>query len=111
MPLRDFFARLKGGSSGVKATNIVSLLLGMLGWWANKPRVPKYVNRIKDTQKKSVRVKLPINNMWLASIATYSLLAAGSYPKQCPDWDILPCAKKTWAVWKTTFRAHQLTLK
>ena len=44
VPLRDFFARLKGGSGGLEATDIVSLLSATLGWWAEDPRVPKYVN-------------------------------------------------------------------
>ena len=49
--------------------------------------------------------------MWLAAIATGSLLAAGRVPKQRPDWDSLPCANKTWDAWRTTFRAHQLTIE
>ena len=69
----------------------------MLGWWAKNPSVPKYVNRLKDAQKKSVRANLPISYMWLAAITTGSLLAAGSFPKQLPDWDSLPRANKTWA--------------
>ena len=35
--LRDFFARLKGGSGGLEATDIVSLLSATLGWWAEDP--------------------------------------------------------------------------
>ena len=54
VPLRDFFARLKGGSGGLEATNIVSLLSANLSWWADNPRVPEYVNRLEDAQKKSV---------------------------------------------------------
>ena len=32
VPLRDFFARLKGGSGGLEVTDIVYLLLATLGW-------------------------------------------------------------------------------
>ena len=49
--------------------------------------------------------------MWLAAIATGSLLAAGSFPKQRPDWDSLTHSNNTWDAWKTTFRSHQLTLE
>ena len=35
VPLRDFFARLKGRSGGLEATNIVSLLSATLSWWAS----------------------------------------------------------------------------
>ena len=62
----------------------------MLGWWANDPRVPENVNLLEDTQKKLVWAKLPINGMWLATIATSLLLAVGSFPKQRPDWENLP---------------------
>ena len=83
----------------------------MLGWWANDPRVPEYINRLEDAQKKLVQAKLLIDDKWLAAIATGSLLAAGIFPKQRPDWDSLPRTNKTWAAWKTTFRSHQLTLE
>ena len=45
------------------------------------------------------------------AIATGSLLAAVSFPKQRPNWDSLPQESKTWTAWKTAFRAHQLTLE
>ena len=70
VPLRDFFARLKGGSGGLEATDIVSLLSATLGRWADDPRVPEYVNHLEDAQRKSVRALLPIDNKWLAAIAT-----------------------------------------
>ena len=92
VPLHDFFARLKGGSGGFKATDIVSLLLANLGWLDEDPRVPEYVNRLKEAQRNSVRASLPIDDKWLAAIATDSLLAAGSFHKQRPNWDSLPYA-------------------
>ena len=111
VPLRDFFARLKSGSGGLEATDIVSLLSATLGWRAEDPRVPEYINKLKEAQRKSVRASLPINDKWLEAIATGSLLAAGSFPKQRPDWDSLPRANKTWTAWKTAFCAHQFTLE
>ena len=53
-PLSNFFARLKGSSGGLEASDIVSLLSDTLGWWAENPHVPEYINRLKKTQKKSV---------------------------------------------------------
>ena len=47
VPLRDFFARLQGGSGGLEATDIVSHLSATLGWWDEDPRVPEYVNRLR----------------------------------------------------------------
>ena len=94
--LRKFFTLLKGGSGGLEATNIISLLSSMLIWWDNGPHVPEYVNSLEDAQNKSVRAKLPINDKWLAAITTGSLLTAGIFPKKRPDWDSLPHANKTW---------------
>ena len=111
MPLRDFFACLKGGSGGIEATDIVSLLSATLGWWADNPHVPEYVNSLEEAQKKSVQAKLPIDDKWLATISTGSILPAESFPKKRPDWNSLPRANKTWAAWKTTFRSHKLTLE
>ena len=111
MPLRDFFARLKGGSGGLEATGIVSLLSATLGCWAEDPRVPEYINRLEDALKKLVIATLPIGDKWIAATATGSLLAMGSFPKQRPDWDSLPRSNKTWVAWKNTFRSHQLTLE
>ena len=96
MPLRYFFTRLKGGSGGLEATDIVTLLLATLGCWSEDPRVPEYINGLEEAQRKSVRALLPIDNKWLAAITTSSLFAAGSFPKQRPDWDSLLCANKTW---------------
>ena len=61
-----------------------------LDCWAEDPPVPEYVNRLEDAQKKSVRAKLLIDDKWLAAIATGSLLAAVSFPKQRPNWDSPP---------------------
>ena len=106
MPLRDFFTRLKGSSGGLEATDIVSLLLATLGWWAKDPRVPEYVNRLEEAQRNSIRALLPIDEKCRTAIATGSLLVAGSFPKQQPVWYSLPRANKTWTAWKTAFRAH-----
>ena len=51
VPLRDFFAHLKGGSGGLGATDIVSLLSATLVWWVEDPRVPEYINCLEDAKK------------------------------------------------------------
>ena len=51
VPLRNVFARLKGGSGGLEATNIYSLLSAMIGWWANNPRIPEYINCLEERTK------------------------------------------------------------
>ena len=53
---------LANSSGGLEATNIIGLQALMLGWWSEDPRVPKFINRLEDVQKKSLRTKLPITD-------------------------------------------------
>jgi hypothetical protein len=83
----------------------------MLGWWSEDPRVPEYINRLEDAQKKSSRAGLPITDAWLAAIATMSLLAASSFPKLRHEWDGLAPTSKTWTAWKKWALHSQKTVE
>jgi hypothetical protein len=92
--IRSFLDHLSLSSGGLEAMDIVHFQSAMLGWWAEDPRIPEYINRLKEAQKKSARTHLPIMDDWLAAIATMSLLSAGSFPKLHLDWDgLVPAAK------------------
>jgi len=79
----------------------------MLGWWAEDPRLPEYINRLEDTQRKSARAHLPIMDDWLAAIATMALLSSGSFLMLRLDWDGLAPTAKTWPAWKAWARKAQ----
>ena len=96
---------------GLEATDIITLAIDMLHWWQDDQRVPEYINKLKEAQKKALRTNLPITNDWLATTASLSLLTAGSFPKQQTDWDALAPALKTWAAWKTWARSTQQTVE
>ena len=66
---------------------------------------------MEDSQKKVTCTGLPITDDRLIAIASSSLLSAGIFPKQRPDWDSLVTASKDWATRKTTFCTAQLTIK
>jgi hypothetical protein len=102
---------LAASTAGLEATDIVSLFVDMQAWWEEDPHVPKYINNLEDAQKKAARATLPITNEWLAATATKSLLAAGSFPIQCPVWDARLPATKTWTAWKKWARKSQLTVE
>jgi hypothetical protein len=85
----------------------------MLGWWAEDPCIPEFINRLKDAQKKAAHASLLITDAWLAAIAMMSLLSAGSFPKLHLDWDGLTPADKTrpaweWEAWALDFIQGQL---
>ncbi len=95
-------------TSGLEATDIVSLFVEMQTWWEADPRTPEYINRLKDAQKKA---GLPITNEWLVATASKSLLIAASFPTQCTVWDSELPATKTWAAWKKWACDAQLTVE
>ena len=109
--IREYLRHLTTSSGGLEATDIVELQAAMLHWWAEDPRVPEYINRLEDAQKKATRASLPITDDWLAAIATMSLLSAGSFPKLRIEWDGLAPASKTWAAWKTWALKSQKTME
>jgi len=109
--LQDMLQHLATSTAGLEATDIVALFVDMQTWWEEDPRVPEYINKLEDAQKKAARAALPITNEWLAATATKSLLAAGSFPIQRPVWDAKLPATKTWPAWKQWAREAQLTVE
>ena len=109
--LRDILDHLASNMPGLEATDIISLSVEMQGWWQDDPRVPEYINKLEEAQKKAARANLPLTNAWLAATASLSLLTAGSFPKQRTDWDSLPPNSKTWVAWKTWARTAQQTVE
>jgi hypothetical protein len=107
---QDMLQHLATSTAGLEATDIVSLFVDMQSWWEEDPRVPKYINRLEDAQKKASRSRaaLPITNEWLAATATKSLLAAGSFPIQRPVWNANLPATKTWPAWMQWARESQI---
>ena len=109
--LRDMLDHLATTMAGLEATDIISLSVDMQSWWQDDPRVPEYINKLEEAQKKALRAGLSITNEWLAATASLSLLTAGSFSKQRADWDALAPALKTWAAWKTWARTTQQTVE
>lgn len=100
---RDILDHVTTNSGGLDTTNIVTLQATMLSWWAEDPRVPEYINRLEDAQKKASRGPLPITDDWLSAVTSASFLSLGSFPCERPEWDGLPTSAKTWKKWKETF--------
>jgi hypothetical protein len=109
--LQDMLQHLATSTAGLEATDIVTLLVDMQSWWEEDPRVPEYINKLKDAQKKALRAALPITNEWLVATASKSLLSAGSFPTQRTVWDSKFPASKTWAAWKQWACESQLTIE
>ena len=62
----------------------VDLLVSITQLWEQDPRVPEYLNGLRDGQKKSKRAGLPFSDKLFSTIASSSLLKSNSFPKDRP---------------------------
>ena len=66
---------------------------------------------MEEAQNKSVQAQLPITDNMLTAFATYMLLKANSFPRNCPVWDGNPVGDQKWSAWKEFFKPLQLALE
>ena len=78
---------LTKASGGLKRVDTVNLLVSLTQLWDQDPRVPEYLNSLRDDQKKAKRAGLPFSDDLLATIASSSLLKSNSFPKYRPKWN------------------------
>ena len=88
--LRDILNHLGATSTGGEAIGVIGLQQGMSSWWVKDPRVPEFVTRCKDAQRKARRSGLTISDAWLVALAYRSLLAEKSFPNEQPNFKGLP---------------------
>ena len=70
-----------GSLEGVDA---VDLLVSLTQLWDQDPRIPEYLNGLRDGQKKENRASLLFSDNLLAVLASSSLLKVNSFPKDRP---------------------------
>ena len=62
MTLCQLLDQITSGSGGLEATDIVSLIKQMMDFWNSDHRISEYINKMEDSQKKSIRAGLPITD-------------------------------------------------
>ena len=83
----EMLADITKASGGLERVNTVDLLVSLTQLWEQNPRVPEYLNGLRDGQKNSKRSGLPFSDNLLSAIASSSLLKANSFPKDRPNLD------------------------
>ena len=83
----------------------VDTLQFMKALYKDAEGIPQFINAMEAAQRKSKRAKLVINDEYLYAVALKSLLLSGEYETETREWSKLLEVEKTWAEWKTTFRA------
>ena len=66
---------------------------------------------MENAQKKALRAGLPFFDNLLAAFATYLLLAANYFPKDCPEWYGKNYGDQTWDKWMVYFGPLHLALE
>ena len=61
-PPPDLTDHLAENRRGIEYIDVVALQQAMKNWWREDPRMPEYVNRIEDVQKKAARAYLHISD-------------------------------------------------
>ena len=62
VPPRYLTDHLAENRRGIENIDVVALQQAMKNWWREDPRMPEYVNRIEDVQKKAARAYLHISD-------------------------------------------------
>ena len=83
----EMLYQLTTASGGLKRVDIIDLLFSLAHLWEQDPRVPKYLNALKDAQRNSARAGLPFTDDLLTAIGSSSLFKANSFPKDHAMWD------------------------
>ena len=97
---QDITDHLAANIGGLNNVYVVDLQQAIPKWWREDPRVPEYINRLKDGQEKAVRASVLISNEWLTATATSSILEKNSLTTVRDKWDEILIADKKWTKWK-----------
>ena len=87
---------LSDHTGGLDRTSGVEIILGLNRLWESDMRVNEFIINTEEAQKKSVRAILTITNNMLAAFATYMLMKAGSFPRDCLTWYGNPAEDQIW---------------
>jgi hypothetical protein len=90
-------------SGGLHALDMVLLIIQMSQFYKGAPNIPKYIQLLKDAQRKMARAGLPVTNQPLTALASTVLLAADTFPRTTDIWEELDPVDKIWPAWKTAY--------
>jgi hypothetical protein len=66
---------------------------------------------LEEAQRKLACANLPMSDDQLLAIASTSILTSRHFPQPTDDWEALARNNKTWAAWKTHYRAAHVARK
>jgi hypothetical protein len=102
---------LNANCGGLHPSELVTLPTDMMGYYGQAEGIPEYINMLEDAQRKLARANLPMSDAQLLAIASMAILASGHFPRPTDEWEALAANAKTWAAWKTHYRAAHIARK
>ena len=102
---------LNANCGGLHPSELVTLPTDMMGYYGQAEGIPEYINMLEDAQRKLARANLPMSDAQLLAIASTAILASGHFPRPTDEWEALTANAKTWAAWKTHYRAAHIARK
>jgi hypothetical protein len=80
-------------SGGLHTLDMVSLTIQMSQYYEGTPITPKYIQLLKDAQRKAAWAGLPVTDQTLTILASTALLAADTFPCTTIFWEELACVE------------------
>ena len=107
----QLLAHLDANCGGLHPAELVNLPTEMLSYYTETEGIPEYIHKLEEAQRKLARASLPMTDAQLLAIASASVLGSGHFARPTDEWEALPPDRKTWAAWKTHYRAAHIARK
>jgi hypothetical protein len=108
---QQLIEHLDANCGGLHPSELVNLPTKMMTYYDKADGIPEYIDLLEEGQRKLARANLPMSDDQLLAIASTAVLASGHFPRPTDEWEALPRANKTWAAWKTCYRAAHIARK
>lgn len=108
---KQLMDHLDANCGGLHPVDLINLPTEMMTFYATAEGIPEYINKLEDAQRKLARANLPMQDVQLLAIASTAVLAAQHFPRATDEWEAMAPELKTWATWKTTYRAAHIARK
>jgi hypothetical protein len=100
----DLFEYLRTNSGGLHNTNLATLPIEMLHYYANEDGIPEFILALKKAREKLARGGVPMSDATLLATAHAQVFTSLHYPEATREWERLPPASQTWESWQTKYR-------
>ena len=95
--------------SGLHSIDVLALRTKMLTMHEDAGGIPEYINALEDTQKQAARAgtKMAFSDHDLMLVAMTALYSTEQFPRATEKWEDMSKSDKTWAKWKSFYKAAE----